>query len=136
MTERTAKVLENTTKEMETFSKGQEAQVSDVAHASELIRDAFPVSKYGNATAACWAAFLHLKLKTERRARSIWNGEARRIDGWEMDALRRAALEESRRERQRTLDKIAALEAALMAVDPDFHSGSIEALQQQSCRQD
>lgn len=125
-------LVENTDKSLERFSKGQDMQACDVKDGQTLMRDAFPLSVYKTATAACWHAYRKLKLKSERRARAIWNGEARRMDAWEMDALRRAAWKEAHRERQRTLDKIAALESLLMASDPDFHVGSIEALQQQT----
>lgn len=119
-------MLENTTTNLDSLSK--EGSVSDVALASSYIRDAFPTSRYGNAKASCWHAFRKLKLASERRARAIWNSEARRIDAHEMDALRVAALEEYRREKQRAQDRIAALEAALIHQDPDFHEPSIQAL--------
>ncbi len=50
-----------------------------------------------------------------RRVRSIWEGTARRIDGEEKDALRRAKLEEARREQQLLRARLAELDAALAA---------------------
>lgn len=104
-------VLDKAAKETDGFAKQQGRVMSDVTMASELMREAYPQHRYGNAKAACWHAFRSLKLSSERRARAIWNREARRIDAHEMDALRRAALEEVRRERQRALERIESPEA-------------------------
>ena len=52
-----------------------------------------------------------------RRVRSIWEGTARRIDGEEKDALRRATLEEAKREQQFLRTRLAELDAAIAAVD-------------------
>lgn len=97
---------------LEKFSRRKRA-VTDVAAAQSMIREAFPVAKFGNAKAATWAAYRQLKLKTERRARAIWNGEAVRVDAWEMDALTRALLERARLEHEQTQQRIKALESAL-----------------------
>ena len=86
---------------------------TDTTAAQGMIREAFPVAQYGNAKAAIWAAYRRLKLRTERRARALWNGEATRVDAWEMDALTRALLERARLEHERTEQRIRALEAAL-----------------------
>lgn len=101
-------------KEISTNTRGRK-EMSDVALASELIREAYPPGRYGSAQRACWAAYRKLKLASERRARAIWNQEARRIDAHEMDALRRAALEEVTRERERALDRIKQLESMVAA---------------------
>lgn len=101
----------------------QEGGVSDAATAQDMIREAFPVARYGNAKAAVWAAYRRLKLKTERRARALWNGEAQRVDGWEMDALRRALLERARDEHARTKRTIERLERAL-AVETSNKAGA------------
>lgn len=100
-------------------------EMSDVALASELIREAYPPGRYGNVQRACWTAYTKLKLASERRARAIWNQEARRIDAHEMDALRRAALEEVTRERDRALERIEQLESSVARP----HHGCMEASQ-------
>lgn len=113
---------ERTTTNLERWSKGQEIEsgaMSDVTLASELIREAYPSARYGNAKAAIWAAYRGLKLRSIRRARALYNGEAKRVDAHEMDALRRAAIEELARERNRALEKIRSLEA--MASVPGDH---------------
>lgn len=94
--------------------------MSDVALATELIREAYPSGRYGNAKGAIWAAYRGLKLRSIRRARSLYNGEAKRIDAHEMDALRRAALEQVKHERDRAMARIEALEAV---VKGEVHSG-------------
>ena len=95
------------------FPKKLGSAMSDVLAAQDLIREAFPVAKYGSAKAAVWAAYRRLKFRTERRARALWDGGARRVDAAEMDALRRAVLQRAREEHARTKTRIAALEMAL-----------------------
>lgn len=99
---------------LERCSMGQTeegAAMSDVTLASELIREAYPPNRHGNAKGAIWAAYRGLKLRSIRRARALYNGEAKRVDAHEMDALRRAAIEELARERTRALERIEAIEA-------------------------
>lgn len=68
------------------------------------------------------------------RAKRIWKQEARRIDGEEIDAIRRAdkqervTLGEARAEYAKLLDRIAACETILGLQDADFHSVSRDAL--------
>ncbi|WP_299076682.1 hypothetical protein, partial [uncultured Paraglaciecola sp.] len=62
--------------------------MSNVADAQNLIQEVFPTSIHGSVQMACWVAYRKLKLSTERRAQTIWQGRARRIDSWELDALR------------------------------------------------
>lgn len=110
---------------MEKWSKGQEQgseAMSDVTLANDLIREAYPTARYGNAKAAIWAAYRGLSLRSIRRARALYNGEAKRVDAHEMDALRRAAIEELARERNRALEKIRSLEA--MAARSGDHGAS------------
>lgn len=96
--------------------------MSDVAFAKNLFREAFSERRYGSVKAAIYAAHRFLSRKvvkqfTERRARSIWEGTARRIDSEEMDALRQAVIEESKREQVELRSRLAALDALLAAQD-------------------
>lgn len=69
------------------------------------------------------------------RAKSLWYGEARRVDAEEMDTLRavaaaRAARQEAEaiHDRQRLVELIAVIEARLAQIDPDFHGEAVAAL--------
>lgn len=106
--------------------------MSDTAFHRDLMRETFPPARYGSAKAAIYAAYRFISPKvtkefTHRRARSIWEGTARRIDAEEAAALRRAQIEEARREHQELKDRLARLDAALAAVDPDFFGPEMEA---------
>lgn len=75
------------------------------------------------------------------RAKSFWYGEARRVDASEMDALRAVAAkrqhqaeEIARHEYRELLDRIARLEARLLAADEDFHRTDVDALRSASGR--
>ncbi|MGQ3213804.1 MAG: hypothetical protein ACT6T2_22175 [Shinella sp.] len=73
--------------------------MSDICAAQNLLRDAFPVRRYGKVEAAFYEAhrFISRRVRkdfTIRRVRSIWEGKARRIDSEEMDALLSALVEE------------------------------------------
>ena len=97
-------------------------RMSDVAYAQSLMREAFPKEKYGGYKQAVYAAYRYMMPKankriTERRARAIWDGEARRIDLEEADILRRAAIEEARREQNELRARLAALDAKLATAD-------------------
>jgi hypothetical protein len=106
--------LENLTKKGMTRMDGVQAQ--------SLMKYAFPVSKHGNAGASIWAAYRGLKLRTLRRARAIWNGEARRIDSWEMEALREAELKQARLEYVRARNRIEVLRQRVDEKHAHYHS--------------
>lgn len=115
--------------------------VSDTVYHSELIREAFPRSRYGGAKTAIFAAYRFIaprvtKKFTERRARAIWEGTARRIDAEEASALKLAQIEEARREQQELRSRLASLDRALAVADAEFHREQIAALRQQvgGCR--
>lgn len=79
--------------------------MSDAVFYSAEFRDAFPARRYGGAKAAIWAGYRFIAPKvrkefTERRARSIWEGTARRIDAEEAAIIRKAKIEEARREQR------------------------------------
>lgn len=120
--EGTAMQLENSAKQKETLAKEEGREMSDVTTARTLIQEAYPAAAWGSAKAAIWQAYRSLKLTSERRARAIWNGEVRRVDSWEMEALRDAALRRARIEHERTKGRIATLEAALRIQSSDGNS--------------
>ena len=105
--------------------------MTDAAFASDLIRESFPAGAGRNVQAAIGAAFEALKRRerklpkdilrerqrqwTERRVKSLWFREARRVDHYEIQDLTAVAVEEARLERQRLQarqDRLAALIAA------------------------
>ncbi len=95
--------------------------MSDTTFSMNAIKEAFPVKRFGSVKSAQYEAFRFLsrcvdKEITMRRVRSIWEGTARRIDGEEKDALRRAKLEEARREQKCLRERLAEIDAALAAV--------------------
>lgn len=95
---------------------------ADVLEARDLLRVAFPLGRYGKLDNVFFEASKFInrfvqKEFTQRRARSIWEGTARRIDAEEMDALRAAAIEESKREQRELRARLAALDAKLARVN-------------------
>lgn len=121
-------MLDNPSKGLDNLSKPDtEGQMCDVAQASAMMREAFPKERHGTVQAACWAAYRQLKLSTERRARAIWHGEAKRIDAHEMQAIRKAALDGYINQRNRAVARIEALENAARRSGADVHSAFSEA---------
>lgn len=103
----------------------------NVTEAQTLIRELYPVSVHGGAKGSIWVAYRELKLKSLRRARAIWNGEARRIDGWELDALReRKARQQAHALRQQFISTTEYLRQT----DADFHQPTIDALERVTVR--
>lgn len=102
--------------------RDENKSMSDVTYCREAIREAFPKSRYGSVFSAQVEAFNFLRRQVEkemtlRRVRAIWEGKARRIDGEEKDALRRAKIEEARREQQELRQRLSQLEQTLAALD-------------------
>lgn len=96
--------------------------MSDVSFCKDLMQEAFPKRRYGSVFSAQVEAFNFLrrhvdKNMTLRRVRSIWEGTAKRIDGEEKDALRRAKLEEAKREQRELRQRLSDLDAALASLD-------------------
>lgn len=65
-----------------------------------------------------------------RRVRAIWHGEARRIDGHELDALRAAA---KPKEQNTHAARLIAAALSLEAIDADFHRAEIDRLRNVAC---
>lgn len=115
------------------------SKMDDVAQTNILFQQAFPLRRYGsvkemiNASVRFIAPRVHKEF-THRRARSIWEGTARRIDGEEKDAFRQAVIEEDRREQRELRARLAALDARLSTVDPEFHGPALAAHREQTRR--
>lgn len=118
------KDLDGLAKGLDKIAKAEgEGQMSDVAQAQSLMRDAFPKKKHGTVQAACWAAYRKLKLSSERRARAIWSGEARRIDYHELEALKEAARRQYIADRDRALARLQSLEGVIVAAHSHDYGG-------------
>lgn len=102
--------------------RNKDKDMSDVLYAGGLLREGFPKSRYGKVESIFYEAckFINKRVNkkvTIRRVRSIWEGTAKRIDSEEMDALREAVFEESKREQQELRARLAALDEILASVD-------------------
>lgn len=100
--------------------------MSPAIEARILLRDAFPLARYGKLENVFYQAvrFIAPRVEkdfTQRRARSIWEGTARRIDSDEMDALRAALIEESRIEQQQLRARLASLDETIAAFEATAH---------------
>lgn len=115
--------------------------MSDVALAKSIIADTFDLERNGRSSVIALAyeavkeverkldaAVLRLRPRqwTERRVRSIVDAEAVRIDHYEIDDLRKAAIEEARRELRRARERASRMAAYLATADEDFHRDEIE----------
>ncbi len=115
------------------------SKMDDVAQTNSLFQEAFPLRRYGSVKEMINASVRYISPRvhkefTHRRARSIWEQTARRIDGEEKDAIRQAIIEEDRREQQELRARLAALDARLAVVDEAFHGEQMEAYRQYSSR--
>lgn len=121
--------MDESSKAVAVPSKSLEPPVTDTTIAQNIVQEAFPVTANRNIKAAIGDAFEALKRRertlpadvlrrrprqwTERRVRSLWHREARRIDHYEINDLAAVAVEEARIERQRVRARAARLEALL-----------------------
>lgn len=102
-------------------SQFRKTVMSTTVQAQTIFRQAFPASRYGKLDNAFYAAVRFIaprvdKEFTVRRARSIHEGTARRIDSDEMDALRAARVEELRREYTETKARLEILDRKIAAL--------------------
>lgn len=86
------------------------------------MREAYPLTRYGKLDNVFYQVVRFIaprvtKEFTQRRARSIWEGTARRIDSDEMDALRAAKYKEHRREQEELRARLASLDKMLAVLD-------------------
>lgn len=115
-----------------TFPKG--VAMSDVAIAQRLLHEAWP-TRHGRPAKTCMSTILdalkrherHLQRIdprsfeyrrpwTARRVRSIWEGDARRIDSYEMGDLELVAVEAAHAERQEAIARAGRLERFISSV--------------------
>jgi len=87
-----------------------------------LMREAYPLARYGKLDNVFYHVVRFVSPRVTknfhtRRARSIWEGTARRIDSDEMDALRAAKYEEHRREQEELRARLASLDKMLAVLD-------------------
>jgi len=93
-----------------------------VFEAQQTFREAWPLTRYGKLDNVFYEAVRFIsprvnKQFTARRARSIYEGTARRIDSEEMDALREAEREQARIEQRELRARLAALDEKIAAFD-------------------
>lgn len=75
------------------------------------------------------------------RVTSFWYGKARHVDPEELERARDEAVRRAkdaellRHEHRRAFEILARLEAALTAIDPDFHGPTISALRDMASRE-
>ncbi len=108
----------------------KDKRMTDVVYAQGLFREAFPQRRYGSVKAALYEAhrFISRRVRkdfTERRARCLWEGTAKRIDAEEMEALKAALMEETRREQRELRARLASLDEKLAAVEAIAHREAV-----------
>lgn len=106
--------------------------MSDTTYFQGMARETWPRERFGSVKASLNAMhrFISPRVRkefTHRRARSIWEGAAKRIDAEEAAAFREAQIEEARREYRELQDRIARLAAALAVADEEFHGPQMDA---------
>ena len=111
--------------------------MSDTAYYRDLVRETWPQARFGSVKASLNAMHRFVSPKvtkefTHRRARSIWEGTARRIDAEEATAFQKAQIQEARREREELHARLSRLDEALAAIDQEFHGPTLEALRYQA----
>ena len=95
----------------------EKLEMSSIAEASDLIRRAAEPRPVGDSVKAAISRAARKLGLTFSRAKSIWYGEAHRIDANEMDALRKQA------------GIYEAVAFNLRVQDEDFHRAQIDALE-------
>jgi hypothetical protein len=108
------------------LSKKDKGKMNDVLEAHALFSEAFPERRYGSVKEMFNAAVRFVsprvsKKFTHRRARSIWEKTARRIDGEEKDVLRLAVIEEHKREHRELRARLDTLSKLLAVSDEERH---------------
>ncbi len=101
-----------------------------VFEAQRTFRDAWPINRYGKLDNVFYEAVRFIsprvtKQFTVRRARSIYEGTARRIDSEEMDALREAEREQARVEQRELRARLASLDEKIAAFEAAAHREAV-----------
>lgn len=112
--------MEKSAKPVVKSAKG--VPMSDTLAAQQTIKQAFPASYEGENIKGRISRAARKLGVNHRRARAIWNGEARRIDNHEMKAIEnaKAAAMPSR---------VSSLRQSLETTDQDFFQPEIAALE-------
>lgn len=97
--------------------RSERLEMSSVAEASVLIRKAAEPRPIGDSVKSAIRRAAHRLGLSFTRAKTIWYGEARRIDAHEMDALRGLA------------ERYANIAATLRHQDEDFYRTQADALE-------
>lgn len=102
------------------------SRMDKVLEAKALMHECFPSLTYGSVQRAIWKAYTTLKLRSERRARSLYHGEAPCVYAEEMDALRE---EKARQDAAKLVVQFNRTIAHLREKDPDFYRPTITQLE-------
>jgi len=113
--------------------------MTPTAQARDLMRETWSLQTYGKLEnifhqAVGFIAPRVTKQFTRRRARSIWEGTAKRIDSEEMDALREAQIEFARREQTLLRARLAALDEKIASAEASAHRQAMARPSQQMGR--
>ena len=103
--------------------------MSTVNEAQNLMREAWPLSRYGSVKAILYECQRFMSRRTEReftqrRARTIWEGRTTRIYSDEMDALRAAKIEEMKHEQVTLRARLDQIDQALAGWRADVGRGT------------
>lgn len=101
-----------------------------VFEAQKTFRDAWPLQRHGKLDNVFYEAVRFISPRvtkpfTARRARSIYEGTARRIDSEEMDALREAEREQARIEQRELRARLAALDEKIAGFEAAAHREAV-----------
>lgn len=98
--------------------------MSAAIEAQELAQRIWPKRRTGSVKASLFELTRFMRRHapagedfTHRRAETVWQGKVRRMDSWEMDALRLAEIEEARNEQKRLRARLADLDAKIAEAD-------------------
>lgn len=106
-------------------------RMTDIAAAQDILHKSFPINGNRNVKRAIGEAFDAIqrierrlprevlnkrpRIWTERRVKSLWKGEARRVDHYEITDLEQVQLEQARAEYRKVTADLRRLEAVLAA---------------------
>ena len=113
--------------------------MSTISDASELFKRSFPIRRHGKLDKVFYEArkFINPLVEkdfTLRRARSVWEGTARRIDADEMAALKLAEIEEMKRERDEARIRLSELDRKIALADSAHYRRTLESIGNQEDR--
>lgn len=110
--------------------------MSDVTFAQELFEQAWTEQRYPRVKDRLYVAWRFMKPKVEpqidrpftlRRVRALANGESRRIDGAEINALKQAVIEGAKREQEELRKRLSSLDEILTVSLAEQSGEAVEA---------